>query len=218
MNCEVAYRFSKSNGFVESSLFSWTYAPDMKTLTNVLPDAKRLFSGLCIRPNETGGLHKCGLTGMSFHGKEHQKVWFNISFDEVRYQNDLEELRCRVDHLYDVFLSQLRDESSVLLIYKVSSSDPAFKNVDLAIKELWKVLSALGAHNVRLLIVCERQMLKFFPAEHPDYLVRCVEEFNPEANVATTKLGDYYGWRLLFDEFKSRYVPLKRKTYKFERQ
>ena len=211
-NCEIAYRFLRANGFLDSSLFAWAgcWGPD------IMVDALGRLGDI-----GTGSLAFAGATdifidvdtGVMMHSRLKVDPASPTGTDDAEAAKA--ELRSRVAHLREKFLLQLRDDEPTLAVVKVSPSERIVG--DEFARAIVDKLKGMDGRNFRLLVVCQKADAAFFPKEHPDYELRTVAEYNPDWRAATELSGDRLGWMKIWREF----VPLKKlvqhKTYKFEK-
>lgn len=212
-NCEVAFRFYVSWGFVDSSLFAWAQTFGLRKMCETLRKIDRLFAGE-VSFSDASKMWKCEETGVYFHG---QLKWSpghpDYSADELAA--DLAALRGRVGHLRVKFLDYLRNDARTLLVHRISDGDAADPDLDGRIAELESVLAGLGARNCTLLVVTERRNLPRMPAG-PNRVFRAVEKFNPCDRVTDVNAGDPVGWRAVYSEFAPAKILPKKHAFKFE--
>lgn len=213
INCEVAFRFYVSWGFVDSSLFSWAQTFGLKKLCETLRKLDRLFAGAATL-DEGSKMWKCEETGTYFHG---QLKWDSGHPDYTGEQiaADLEDLRGRVRHLRGKFLDYLRNETPTLLVHRLDVGDAQQDDLDARLGELESVLKGLGARNCTLLVVVERRFLGRMPAGS-NRVFRAVEKFNPCDCVTDVNAGDPIGWRAVYSEFAPSKILPKKHDFKFE--
>ena len=212
-NCEVAFRFYVSWGFVDSSLFAWSQTFGLKKMCETLRKLDRLFAGAATLDGGSK-MWKCEETGTFFHG---QLKWGpgHPDYTDEQVAADLESLRGRVRHLRGKFLDYIRNETPTLLIHRLSESDAQKDDLDVRLSELESVLGGLGARNCTLLIVIERRFLDRMPAG-AGRVFRAVEKFNPCDRVTDVNAGDPIGWRAVYSEFAPAKILPKKHAFKFE--
>ena len=69
---------------------------------------------------------------------------------------------------------------------------------------------------VTFLAVCEEKYAANFVSPHPEFELRTVAEYNPEAHAADLKRGDPRGWKLVFEEFRPGTLKKQAHKFKFE--
>lgn len=214
MNCEVAYRFYRKWGFVESSLFGWSKVSDLATLTRALSDLDAILSGE-VAMDDRSLMWRCGRTGIWFHGRlRHPKLGGKVP-DREEKERDLLDLRGRVGHLRAKFRDSLADERSTLLVHRLAKEDARATDLAERLDGLEAALASLGARNWLLLVVCEKEDLSRMPAGG-NRIFRGVKRFNPIDKVVDESLGDTPGWMALFSEFAPARVLPKSHGFKFE--
>ena len=212
-NCEVAFRFYVSWGFVDSSLFAWAQTFGLKKLCETLRKLDRLFAGEATF-DEGPKMWKCGETGTLFHG---QLKWGpgHPDYTDEQIAADLDCLRGRVRHLRGKFLDYLRNETPTLLVHRLGEGDAQKDDLDARLTELESVLGGLGARNCTLLVVVERRFLDRMPTG-PNRVFRAVRKFNPCDRVTDVNAGDPIGWRAVYSEFAPAKILPKKHDFKFE--
>jgi len=212
-NCEVAFRFYLSWGFVDSSLFAWAQTFGLAKMCATLRKLDRLFAGEA-NFSDQSKMWKCEETGVYFHGNlKWSPGHADYSADEIAA--DLASLRGRVAHLRTKFLEYLRNNRKTLLVHRISDGDATSPNLESRLTELESVLAGLGARNCTLLVVTERRNLSRMPAG-PNRVFRAVEAFNPCDRVTDANAGDPIGWRAIYSEFAPARLLPKKHAFKFE--
>lgn len=212
-NCEPAFRFYCRWGFLDSSLFAWASTVNLKTLTAAIADLPRLGAGV-FSFNGRSRMWRCENSGISFHGRTKYACGSSLPTDnEMRAER--EELCSRLSHLKDKFITYATNEKLTLFVYRPQKAD--FENPGLGerLDALEATLTRLGAQNWKLLVICERHLLKKMPAG-TNRLFRGVLAFNPTGEVTNKRLGDTSGWNRIFTEFAPIHILPKTHTYKFE--
>lgn len=212
-NCEVAFRFFRRWGFVESSLFAWAQSFDLRTLTQALSNLESIMTGK-VTFDPGSFMWRCENTGLYFHGKMKHLHGTPIPPPEIRAE-DLRDLRDRIAYLKRKFLSIIAGEETVLFVHRLAEEDAHAKDLGERLKALENALSALHAKNCTLLAVCERADRPKMPVS-PAWIFRSVRKFNPTNQVTNKKLGDCHGWNAIFSEFAPRTVSAQKHKFKFE--
>lgn len=211
VNCEVAFRFYRRWGFVDSSLAAWAQLYDLDTTARMLRNLSSVMTGEATFEPQSK-MWKCGNTGVKFHGK--LKYGHVDTPDEIAA--DLADLRSRVAHLREKLLRFATNGAETLFIHRLSGIDE--RDTDrLAgrLDALEAALAGLGARNWRLLVICEKPFLANMP-EGPNRIFRSVRRFNPTDDVTNADLGDGIGWQAIFTEFAPLKVLPKKHAFKFE--
>ena len=213
INCEVAFRFCVSWGFVDSSLFAWSQTFGLKKMCETLRKLDRLFAGAATL-DDVSKMWMCEETGTLFHGR---LKWDpgHPDYTDEQIAADLEDLRGRVRHLRGKFLDYLRNETPTLLVHRLGEGDAQKDDLDARLSELESVLGGLGARNCTLLVVVERRFLDRMPAG-TGRVFRAVEKFNPCDCVTDVNAGDPIGWRAIYSEFAPAKILPKTHAFKFE--
>lgn len=212
-NCEVAFRFYVSWGFVDSSLFAWSQTFGLGKMCETLRKLDRLFAGAATL-DEASKMWKCEETGTFFHG---QLKWGpgHPDYTDGQIAADLESLRGRIRHLRGKFLDYLRNETPTLLVHRLGEGDAQGDDLDAHLTELESILKGLGARNCTLLVVVERRFLDRMPSK-AGRVFRAVEKFNPCDRVTDVNAGDPIGWRAVYSEFAPAKILPKKHAFKFE--
>lgn len=215
MNCEPAFRFSLSWGFVDSSPFSWGLFTNLGQLAEALRQPESIGSEGFVwhKPNM---MWKCEKTKGLFHGRLSMKSC-NSNPDPKALDDDREDLVKRMRHLTEKFTQTLSDNSSKALVLRVHTHEALAKDANAQIDAIQMALEAHGARNYALVVVTEKAAWgRIAPA--PNRFVRCVKVFNPGEAVVNRKLGDPAGWRALFSEFAPAKILPKKHAFKFEKE
>ena len=213
-NCEVAFRFYRQWGFLDSSLFAWAQSVDLETLTAALRDLDRIFSG-GTEFDRNSFMWKCSVTGLYFHG------YFKFAPNTpppgaAELDADRTALHGRIRHLRDKFRDYVANEKSTLFVHRLCPKDAAAPDLDRRLAALEQVLAdRLAARNWRLLVVCEEKERARMP-EGPNRLFRTVRAFSPPDRVTDPNAGDSRGWRAIFTEFAPTKILPKAHGFKFE--
>lgn len=213
-NCEVAFRFYRQWGFLDSSLFAWAQSVDLGTLTAALRDLDRIFSG-GTEFDRNSFMWKCSVTGLYFHG------YFKFAPNTpppgaAELEADLSALHGRIRHLRDKFRDYVANEKSTLFVHRLCPKDAAAPDLDRRLAALEQALAdRLAARNWRLLVVCEEKERTRMP-EGPNRLFRTVRAFSPPDRVTDPGAGDPHGWRAIFTEFVPAKILPKAHKFKFE--
>ena len=215
MNCEPAYRFSLSWGFVDSTPFAWALSPTLPTFIRALREPESLGSD-DFEWHKKSLLWKCRKTGMYFHGKLALNPQGQPpTQDELNA--DKADLSQRLAYLLEKFARILSDESSKALILRVHTEDVLRDDINSSLDEIQRTLESNRARNYTLVVVVEHAVRKRI-ATAPNRVVRTVLAFNPGECVAKEKLGDPTGWRALFTELTPAKILPKKHAFKFEKE
>lgn len=214
-NCELAYRFVRANGFLDSTFFAWASAGDSRDIVAALRRFDDVFSGEMTFAPSASDMFICSNTGIVAHSRYTPK---GGGADPGRKASDIEsekaELRSRMAHLREKFRRQLRDDEPTLAVVKLRPEE--CPEGDARIKALGAQLREMGGRNFSILAVCRRADAVHFPKEHPEYYLRTVSSYNPEWKAATEQYGDRAGWTVIWREFAPAVKLVQHKTYKFE--
>lgn len=216
-NCEVAFRYFRRNGFVESSLFQWSGFYTLAMMVEGLENFDRIFTGEVIGPNP---LYTCQNTNLRAHGKLPQSTWTNGVTDENRAvaEADKADLVSRMAYLKKKFVDQLSG-GGALVVYKARTEDWLREDGEILVRRLHALLLQFGARDFDFVLVleecCKQKQVLW---DIPRFFVRYVSAFNPEDKVTDMSYGDKYGWRLIFDEFRPRVQKLQKHKFKFENE
>ena len=214
MNCEPAFRFSLSWGFVDSSPFSWGLFTNLGQLAEALRQPESIGSEGFVwhKPNM---MWRCEKTMGQFHGRLNMKDC-NSNPDPKALDEDRQELIPRMKHLAEKFTRVLADDSSKALILRVHTRNALEEDANEQMDAVQNAIEALGARNYTLVVVTERAARGRI-ASAPNRVLRTVKAFNPGEAVTNRKLGDPAGWRALFAEFTPARILPKKHAFKFEK-
>jgi len=214
-NCEVSFQFFKKYHFTESSLFAWCACPNINTMITSINNLETVGSGE-LKP--VNPMWQCQNTKIYFHGKGSPKEWNNNPTQEF-FDKDLAELKSRLAHLRNKFITAGQDGKTNLYIYKCSPNEEILSHdtLELLFENLYEAIRNKCSNPFDLLIILEKRM---FPnieqaLENPHIFVRRVKFFTHPAHV-TSKPYDKKGWSKIFNEFKPDFKLPKHKHYKFE--
>ena len=210
-NCEVAYRYLRANGFLDSTFFAWAGGLDCEGMLSALRRFDELFTGEMVFDPGGHGIFQDVATGVRMHS--HWAPSANGELPDIEAMKA--ELRSRAAHLREKFYRQLRDEEPTLAVVKMKPED--CPQGDRHARMFLDRLREMGGRNLQLLVICQKADAKHFPAEHPDYFLRTVSRYNPDWQVATEQLGDRFGWNMIWREFAPLHVLVQHKKYKFDR-
>ena len=214
MNCEPAFRFSLSWGFVDSTPFSWGLFGNLRLLADALRHPEYIGSEgySWYKPHL---MWRCEKTMGQFHGRLNMKAC-NSNPDPKALDEDRQDLVQRIKYLNDKFTRVLADDSSKALILRVHTRTALASDANDQIDAVQSAIEARGARNYTLVVVTERAARGRI-ASAPNRVLRTVRAFNPGADVANPKLGDSVGWRALFAEFTPAKILPKKHAFKFEK-
>lgn len=216
VNCEVAFRFFCSWKFVESSLFAWSRVEGLDHLCEVLSGLDGLFAGEAILEPRSR-MWQCQNTRVYLHGRFRAGKPGSPPPLEPAQRADLEDLRGRVVHLREKFRTYVTDDRTKLFVHRLDQKDAESPLLAERLGRLEAALSALGAKNWTLLVVCESKDLSRMPAG-PNRVFRAVRQFSPGNRVTDETSGDRVGWKRIFAEFGPAEILEQRHRFKFERQ
>jgi len=214
-NCEVSYQFFKKYHFTESSLFAWCACPSINTMINSINNLDIVGSGNFKPINH---MWQCQNTQISFHGKTSQRLWKDTPTQEF-IDKELQELKSRLAHLRQKFVTTGQDGKTNLYIYKCSHNEetlPQEKLVSL-FNSLYETISHICSNPFDLLIILEKNILPDIEQkiDNPHIVIRHVKFFANPAHVASSP-SDKHGWKRIFSEFKPDFKLPQSKRYKFE--
>jgi hypothetical protein len=214
MNCEPAFRFSLSWGFVDSTPFAWGLFGDLRRLADALRHPEHIGSEgySWYKPNM---MWRCEKTLGQFHGRLNMKAC-NFNPNPKDLDEDRKDLVQRIKYLNDKFTRVLADDSSKVLILRVHTKTALADDVNDQIDAVQNAIEARGARNYTLVVVTERAARGRI-ASAPNRVLRTVRAFNPGEDVVNEKIGDPVGWRALFAEFAPAKILPKKHAFKFEK-
>jgi len=215
-NCELGFRYNARNGFVDSGLFTWAYSHTLDELIFAIEHLEMMYADEVNDPNP---LYECTATHIREHGKEPIDRWFGgvKDADRARMEADKADLVGRITYLKEKFVRTLAT-GDALVMYKIRSDELMAADAAAKLNRLIAGLESLGARDFDFVLVCEEKCRdKPIALKYDRSFVRYVRAFNPDESVTNADLGDRYGWRLLFDEFRPRHRKPKKHKFKFEK-
>lgn len=211
VNCEPAFRFYDTWGFLDSSLLAWSQVFHLEKLVSALNRFPSLFAG-DLSLDRLSKMWICGSSGIYVHGKLKAGL-AEPPPDAV--EADRCDVQGRMRHLKDKFLQYIRDDRPTLFVHRLCEGDEADETLGGKLDALETALSALGAKNWKLLVICEKEFLSRMPPS--DLRVfRAVKKFNPGHAITDRKLGDPVGWKAIYTEFAPAKLLPKKHAFKFE--
>ncbi len=209
-NCEVAFRFFRQYRFVDSSLFAWT-GVTLEQLKYFLEYPEKV--GLDF--TRSGHLLKCENSGILFHGRTNlaNKVYY---MNEEEFEEEKSELRSRIAYLKDKFFKYSTNGKSTLYIRKVTKEDIEDLEFQEKILYLYNKLQSVCTNDFKLLLIAEKDFYEKALFENENIITRYVMKYNPNDDVTSRKLGDTWGWRIIFTEFQPAVKKKQTKKFKFE--
>ena len=213
MNCEPAYRFALSWGFVDSTPFSWGLSKNPQQLAEVVAHPDLVGSEGFTWDTEKL-MWRCVKTRLFFHGRRAADQNEQAPSEEI-LEADKTELAQRLSHLFEKFARVLADGSSKAIVYRIHTKLAQKPDINEKLDALQRALEARGARNYTFVVVTERAVRGHIkPALHR--IVRSVNIFNPGESVAKEHLGDPMGWRALYTEIVPAKILPKSHAFKFE--
>ncbi len=212
MNCEPAFRFCLSWGFVDSTPFSWASCTDTLRLAEVIRHPEQIGSEGFSFLDEIL-MWQCTRTGINFHGKLIPDPAMPKNAEAIA--NDRKDLENRLAYLNDKFTRILSDASSKAIIFRISTAAAAEEDANEEIDALQTALEQRGARNYTLVVVTERSVGGAIRSA-PNRVTRTVKAFNPKNAVVQPNLGDPVGWCAIYREFAPKKILAKRRPFKFE--
>jgi len=213
-NCEMAYRFIKANGFLDSTFFAWAGGLDGDGMVNALRHFDELFVGEMELAHGMRDVFRDVATGVKMHSHYNAQAFDLSKGESFDIEAAKEEVRSRAAYLRGKFYRQLRDDEPTLVLMKMMSRD--CPDGDAKARAFVEQLRAMGGRNFDFLVVCQKADARHFPAEHPDYFLRTVSRYNPDVHAATEQFGDRFGWNMIWKEFCPVRKIVQNKTYKFD--
>ncbi len=213
-NCELAYRFLKANGFLDSTFFAWSGTWGCRRLLNALGHFDEVFAGEMDFDPTANDMFVDSVTGITTHSRYDPKADGAAHRTASDVEAEKAEVRSRMAHLRDKFYRQLRDGEPTLAVVKMRSEECS--DGDALAREIIGRLREMGGRSTSLLVICRKADAAHFPDSHPDYFLRTVSSYNPEWKAATEQFGDRVGWALIWREFAPAKRLVQHKTYKFE--
>ena len=213
-NCEMAYRYVKFNGFLDSTFFAWAGGLGCEKMLAALERFDELFTGDMTLATRTRDVFADAGTGVLMHS-HYSEAGFGA---DDRMSADIEsvkaEIRSRAAYLREKFYRQLRDDEPTLVPIKMKHDDCPCG--DAYVHRFIDWLKARGGRNFDVLVICQKNDAACFPPEHPGYFLRTVSSYTPDWFAATEQFGDRYGWNLIWTEFASAKKLEGKKKFKFD--
>jgi len=213
-NCETAFRFLSRWGFLDSSLFAWSFVPGLDALSFALENLDSIPDG-DLSFNNRAKMWKSACAGIHFHGR----MKFDVPMPpptEQELDEDLADLRGRLGHLVEKLKTYLQNDKRTLLALRLPESDSAGDDLPEKFARLESALDRAGARNCTLLVICRRESLRKLPPETEHRVYRCVKAFNPHSSAVLAETGDPVAWHAILTEFAPAKILPKAHKFKFE--
>ena len=114
---------------------------------------------------------------------------------------DLADLRGRLEKLAEDFRRRLANDEETLLVYRLAEGEGPGPDLAERLDGLEAAIAALGARNWKLLVVCRESDLAKMPPPSANRIYRSVRRFTPDEHETWGELGDPVGWSAIFTEF-----------------
>ena len=214
-NCEFGINAFKYYGSFDSSIFLWASARNVSEVIEFIKNPDELFSEGC---TFTGAGWKCNKLHFAFHSK-HKSEYFKIKnsdeTDTRKVEEDKKEIESRISYLKRKFKNTIHSTDKKLFVITINIADiPDYKEI------LYELYSAINENssNFDFLVIIEQdqynQDIIDFENKHENIYIRTLKKF---AYVDTAnKPLDVLGWTKIFNEFKLKNRPSKRRRKKLK--
>lgn len=212
-NCEVSFQIEKYVENWDASLFSWAYVSNDLKFLDAMKNIEDVFKHDILFHMPTPDMWCDVKYDIKFHGRAHKDTMFDSEgnlIDNVVYDECLEELRSRLEHLKEKFLNSLDSDDEKIFIRKLRITPKQNDSEVLEfIQNLNDILnSKVKGSRYKLYIVLEKEYYKpeWQSIESDHLFIRTVDYFAPDGD--TKEGADHESWKVIFDEI------LKQKTIK----
>lgn len=198
-NRETAFRLHERWRFTETSLFSAASSGSLAALADALKRPDAIAKGLFTLDEPKQAWHSADF-GLEFkvklQWKEGKPPPAKAQMDE-----DLADLRGRLEKLAEDFRRRLANDEETLLVYRLAEGEGPGPDLAERLDGLEAAIAALGARNWKLLVVCRESDLAKMPPPSANRIYRSVRRFTPDEHETWGELGDPVGWSAIFTEF-----------------
>ena len=198
-NCETAFRFHARWGFMDNSLFSAASSGNLAALADALKRPDAIAKGAFTLDEQRQSWRSVDF-GLEFkvklQWKEGKPPPAKAQMDE-----DLADLRARLEKLAEDFRMRLTNDEETLLVYRLAEGEGVSPNLAERLDGLEASIAALGARNWKLLVVCLESDFAKMPPPAANRIYRSVRAFTPSEHETWGELGDPVGWNAIFTEF-----------------
>jgi len=213
-NCETAFRFYVHYKFIESSLLTWVYIDNFDILLNALQNLSPIATDDFAYEMT---LYKCLNSGIRFHGRTRDEALSEDNEESrILIRQDKEELRSRIKYLKEKFVKTANDGKKNLYVVKISEEDAENPDIREKVTKLYNFLNGFCKNKFDFLIITEDKFFNKFLFNEKNIYTRSVEKYAPDETVTNKKMGDKFGWNVLWTEFRPKKHVWKKKKLKFE--
>ena len=195
---ETAFRFHQRWGFAEDSLFSGASSGNLSTLISALKRPAAVGEG-GFELDERRHIWRSTDFGLEFQGRLQWKEGAATP-SKKQMDEDLADLRIRLEKLSEKIVRQLANEEETLLIYRLADNEGGSSELSDQLNRLEASISTLGAKNWKLLVVCLDSDISKMPPPSANRIYRSVKAFTPSEHPTWGELGDPVGWNAIFTE------------------
>ena len=196
---ETAFRFHSQWGFAETSLFSGASSGSLDALVSALKHPHAVSEG-GFELDEQKHVWRSVDFGLEFRGRLQWKEGATTP-SKQQMEEDLADLRVRLEKLAEDLVLQLANGKETLLVYRLAENEGECPELADKLDRLESVLTALGARHWKLLVVCLDSDLSKMPPASSNRIYRGVKAFTPSEHPTWGELGDPVGWNAIFTEF-----------------
>ena len=196
---ETAFRFHSQWGFAETSLFSEASSGSLDALVSALKHPHAVSEG-GFELDEQKHVWRSVDFGLEFRGRLQWKEGATTP-SKQQMEEDLADLRVRLEKLAEDLVLQLANDKETLLVYRLAENEGECPELADKLDRLESVLTALGTRHWKLLVVCLDSDLSKMPPASSNRIYRGVKAFTPSEHPTWGELGDPVGWNAIFTEF-----------------
>lgn len=200
-NCEISFRIENYLGTLNSFPFSWTYVLDRKLFVEALNDIDHIHDGdneFCTDPR-VNSMICYNKYKLCFHPRG-EYCNPNGTIIENKYNEAIEELNSRIDHLVYKFKEILNSNKKILFIVSVTNNGEMPDNE--YILGIFNSLNKLSKNKDFILVaVLQKKELKkdLKNIENERLKIRTVKKFGTQR--CNDIFTDSIGWYKIFSEF-----------------
>lgn len=205
LNCTLASLITKTLGYVESNLFTWSYIGNFSQYTDIIINADHLFDhGFSYNPAKNMIISRRYYFEMHCRSTKLQLINQKILDDKfciINYEGIFDEIReClqRYKYLSTKFLNYINSPNKTILILLLLHPD-ILRNSKLSIEEckknIYRIYDIFNNYSCRtyLQIYCDDYLYLNKSSDFCDYLYK-LDKFPPTGDAMNLNLSDVYNF------------------------
>lgn len=210
MNCEISFQIERYVNEWYSSLFSWAFVVNDDDFLKAIKNIDDVFTNEVHFHLPTVDMFMDEKYNIAFHGRTPKGEFLSEDgsiIDMVKYNEALDELKHRLNHLKNKFKSDLHssDEKIYIKKYLIEPDIETWggkERLILLINQLYSYLEKeTGGENYKLVVVLSKRddVLEVTEIERERLFIRFVDHWAPYYD--TRNGADNESWKKIFEEF-----------------